>query len=126
MTNAFLSPEWFTVIAGQTVVDAIGARRPTGTEPDRELCRRQEQEHSEGFEGVEVGPSMYGWSVRYDSGLNGFNLVASSRYGSLDGTRADAIRFATEWVSKNPARRYAWIRKEHETMHERWPYGERR
>lgn len=106
-------------------MDAINGCRPASGEPDRDLCRRQEQEHREGFEGVEIGPSIYGWSVRYDSGLNGFNLVASSRCGQIDGTRTDAIRFATEWVNENPTRRYAWMRADYQTMDERWPYGER-
>jgi hypothetical protein len=60
---------------------------------------------------VEVICSNYGHSVRYDSGLQNFGLLAGSRSGALDGTLEDAERYATAWVAEDPTRRYAWRRR---------------
>ena len=57
--------------------------------------------------GVELVDSNYGWSVRYNSGLQNFGIVAGCRNGQLDGTREAAEAFARDWVARDPARRYA-------------------
>lgn len=109
-------PELFTVIAGRDLLIAMEAEQDatvefTGRGYDSEqLCALQQREARRGILGVEVVVSNYGCSVRYDSGLQNFGLVASSRTKEVDGTLEDAERFAREWVARDPKRRYAWRR----------------
>lgn len=114
----FLDPTKFEIIAGHDLVEQMRAAREASVEKtasgfydSEDICRIQQAEARKGILGVEVCESLYGFSVRYDSGLQDWGLVASSRYGQLDGSVEDAFRFAREWVAKDPTRRYAWIRK---------------
>jgi hypothetical protein len=109
-------------VSGKEVWDALVAEKeatvPHSTIPGREscfqsepLCHLQVKQHQAGFIGVELVESIHGWSVRYDTGLRGFGLIASSRYGEVDGTLAAAERFAAGWVAQDPDHRYAWTRE---------------
>lgn len=111
------------IVAGQEIYVALQAEKertvPHSKKPgmsqyfeSEPLCRWQSECYSRGVRGVEIVKSIYGFSVRYDSGLADFGLLASSRYGQLDGTFEDAVRYATEWCNEDPARRYAWTRDE--------------
>jgi hypothetical protein len=122
-----MDPANFKVVAGLETATRYDAElEMMRGNSDNDLCAAQRRQAQAGREGVEICPSIYGWSVRYDSGLQNFELVASCRYGtSVDGTRTDAIRFATEWVNQSPKTRYAWMRADCETMDDRWPYGQR-
>lgn len=109
-------PELFTVVAGYELLaameaetDAVVADR-NGYRDSEQLCELQQKQARRGIVGVEIVESNYGCSVRYDSGLQNFGLVASSRSGQLDGSIEDAERFARDWVSRDPERRYAWKR----------------
>lgn len=109
--------DWMIIVAGEELVDALTAEqvarvpRGCGGFRSEELCNLQRDRASRGLLGVELVKSNYGWSVRYDSGLQNFGLLAGSRSGALDGSLEDAERYAKEWVSKDPTRRYAWRRK---------------
>jgi hypothetical protein len=59
-----------------------------------------------GFCEAEIVKSIYGFSVRYASGLNDFGLLYSSRGGQLDGTLQDAIDKAGEWQRAFSTRRF--------------------
>lgn len=102
------------VVAGQALVDAMDAERAarcqhTGAGYNSEqLCTLQREWSGRGYLGAQIVVSNYGCSVRYDSGLQNFGLLASSRAKQVDGSLEDAIRWATEWVARDPARRYAW------------------
>lgn len=109
-------PELFTVVAGYDLLvqmeaeqDATVTRNPGGYDSEQ-LCQLQRKQASRGVIGVEIVASNYGASVRYDSGLQNFGLLAGSRSGELNGTIDDAERYAREWVARDPARRYAWKR----------------
>jgi hypothetical protein len=112
-----IKQDWMVIIAGNDLVEAMSAEtkaRCTHTGygyASEQLCALQREQAGRGIIGVEVVCSMYGHSVRYDSGLQNFGLLAGSRNKELDGTLADAERYATEWVAKDPTRRYAWRRK---------------
>ena len=102
------------IIAGQDLYATLQAEREARVakvgnlykgEP---LCRLQEQQAGRGVLGAELVLSRYGWSVRYDSGLQNWGLLASSRSGMLDGTLEAAVAWATAWVAQDPQRRYAW------------------
>ena len=106
------------VVVGQAVAAALEAEReqlPRGAYPgtfsSEPLCAWQREVHFRGFRDVELCQSIYGWSVRSGSGLDNFALLASvKRYGNVDGTYEDAVRWATEWCAVHPDRRYAWTR----------------
>lgn len=113
---SFLMPENFVVIAGEAVVERIRAARAslprTGNGvASGSLCAQQEREARAGVVGVELVRSNYGWSVRYDSGLQDFGLVASARAKQVDGTFDSAAAFAVAWVAQDPDRRYAHARR---------------
>lgn len=111
------------IVAGQQVHAALQAEKertvPHSKKPgmgqyfeSEPLCRWQSECYRRGVLGVEIVRSIYGYSVRYDSGLANFGLLASSRHGELDGTFEDAVRYATEWCNEDQAHRYAWTRDE--------------
>jgi len=112
-----IKQDWMVIIAGEALVDAMSAETKARCEwrgcgyASEQLVVLQQERSRRGILGCEVVCSNYGHSVRYDSGLQNFGLLAGSRRGDLDGTLEDAERFAREWVSKDPTRRYAWRRK---------------
>lgn len=103
---AFLDPKHFTVIAGQDVVDRIRASRAALRGGDDNLVRAQERDAQAGILGAEIVQTTRGWSVRYDSGLQGRGILFP---GPMSFTRAAA--WAWEWQARDPDRRYAWARR---------------
>ena len=71
-----------------------------------ELCEYQKSVSNRGIVGAEIVLSNYGYSVRYNSGLQNWGLLASSRHKQVNGTFQDAVRWAREWTSRDPAKRY--------------------
>lgn len=107
----------FHIVAGEALVDSLNAeidaictKTAAGYYNSEMLCAVQRLHSARGILGVEIVCSNYGHSVRYDSGLQNFGLLAGSRSGTLDGTLEHAERYAREWVAADPARRYAWRR----------------
>ncbi len=109
-------PHLFAIVAGRDLLEKMEAEQKalvplTGNGyASEELCELQRKQASRGLVGVEIVSSLYGHSVRYDSGLQNFGLVASSKSKQLDGSLEDAERFARDWVATDPDRRYAWRR----------------
>lgn len=105
------------VVAGEALIDALEAEQRAkisqseGYFKSEELCALQAEQSRRSIIGVEIVESNYGCSIRYDSGLQNFSLLAGSRDGTLDGSLSDAERFAKEWVARDSDRRYAWRRK---------------
>jgi len=97
-----MDPKHFIIIAGRNVREAVEAEQATG------LIKAQETQAKRGILGAQLVRSMYGWSVRYDSGLQGWGLLASTRSGQLDGSFKAAVEWAENWQAQDPARRYAW------------------
>jgi hypothetical protein len=63
----------------------------------------QESQSSRGYTPISIYETIYGWSVRYASGLQGFEILFSGRGGV---TRREAIEKAIAWVNKDPDRRH--------------------
>ncbi len=103
---AFLNPDHFVVIAGADVVDRIRASRAALRGGDGNLCAAQERDARAGILGAEIVRSMYGYSVRYDSGLQGWAILAGCRRGDLDGSYDAAVAWARRWQAADPDRRY--------------------
>ena len=111
-----MSPEHFLIVAGQDAHDQWEKKMQEGLAQGQPLTTLQEKQAQEGLIFVEICPTLYGWSVRYGSGLQNFDVLASARKGTLDGTKKDALRFATEWVAQDPQNRYAFLRKAYENL----------
>lgn len=121
MTAYFCIPH--RVIAGASVLAEMAADRDAtvlrSTRPGREdcydshtLCRHQERMHGRGIRGGELVKSMYGWTVRADSGCQDFCILAGTtqRGGPLDGSLEAAEQWSVRWVNEDPTRRYVWAR----------------
>jgi hypothetical protein len=106
-----LDPQHFIVIAGQTLVDEL--RRKRATIPlygDRylhsALCNQQEQEAKNGIRGAEIVRVSDGtYALHFDSGLQAWARIRGGM--SLQA----AERFARQWVSAAPTKRYAFKRR---------------
>lgn len=105
----------FRVIAGQVAYDAeqamLDAVAPLthGLRDSEALSRYQTGARS--AIPAEIVKSIYGWSLRYASGVQGFSLIASARQGSLDGTYDAAVAAAHKWVGTHTDR-YVFVREE--------------
>lgn len=111
--------DWMTIVAGEDLVDCLSEEIKSGVlmtgsgrYESESLVRVQEQQERHGILGAQVVKSIYGWSVRYDSGLKNFGVLAGSRMGNISGSLNSAINFARSWVSEDPVHRYAWMQKQ--------------
>lgn len=102
------------IIAGQDVADKITILRsqvlPSKTRPgcfDSEALSKFQQNLSQfGYIEAEIVDSMYGFSVRYASGLQNFGPIYSSRAKQVDGTLECAIEAAKKWQEAYPTHRW--------------------
>jgi hypothetical protein len=103
------------LIAGADLYDALRAEREAlprarcGNFESEALCRLQEAQARRGILGAELVETIYGWSVRYDSGLQNFGILAGPRSGRLDGSLEAAEKFARQWVAEDASRRYVTV-----------------
>jgi hypothetical protein len=67
----------------------------------------QERIADRGFRGAELIEGAHGWCLRYDSGLQGFDII---KVDGLPGTFFTACKKATAWVAEDPLHRYAFVR----------------
>lgn len=110
-----LNTEHFTVLAGNPAKwDAESAALP-----DRggSLVRLQVEQANRGYLSATLVESMYGWGVRYGSGLQGFGILLSGRGGV---SRAEAIAWGTVWANKDPENREFYARKSDLAKSDRW------
>jgi hypothetical protein len=90
----------------QVEKDAMVPKTEAGYD-SADLCRWQSRKAGRGIVGAHIVRSTYGWSVRYDSGLQNWGLLRAAR-GSADTSREAAVAFCIAWVAADPAHRYAW------------------
>lgn len=88
---------------------ALVDKTPSGHYKSNALCAVQSAQARRGILGARLIKSIYGWTVRYDSGLQDFGIIAGPRQGNLDGTLAAAEAFAKAWVAEAPQQRYVWV-----------------
>lgn len=99
------------VIAGQELYNALQTERAKVTMAPRgydsnQLSALQERQAARGIIGAELVKSIYGWSVRYNSGLQNWSLISPAR-GRADQSLAFAEQIARDWVAQDPTHRYA-------------------
>lgn len=107
------------IIAGKAVYEAQKSRKlaalgekPAYGFPSEDLCAWQIAESRRGIIEAEIVESLYGYSVRYASGIYNFGLIASSRAREVDGSIESAIAYAKRWQSADPERRFVTARLE--------------
>src|SRR5258706_10414503 len=104
------------VFFGQDVRDTLDAERakccvaskryPGCFESDS-LCAWQSEVHQRGFRGAQLCETIFGWSVRSDTGLDNFRILAGHRDGALpNATKEQALAWAQEWQAERPNHRY--------------------
>jgi hypothetical protein len=103
------------IVAGQDLYAELQAEKARlvplrGESYDSDvLCRLQRNQSARGILGAQIVESMYGFSVRYDSGLQNWGILRGSRgRPASETTREAAVAFCIEWVARDPERRYAW------------------
>lgn len=101
-----------TIIAGAELVAALETEkeqrvRKVGQYFESEsLCAFQQSVARRGIIGAEVVETIYGFSLRYDSGLQNFGIIVR-RIPTLEA----AHEAARSWVAQDSSKRYAWSRK---------------
>ena len=75
------------------------------------LCELQESQSERGYLPAELVKSMYGWTVRYASGLQGHGFLLSWRKLGRIMSRAEAIAWGTAWANEDPDNREFYARK---------------
>jgi hypothetical protein len=77
----------------------------------QDLCALQESQSERGYRPAELVKSMYGWSVRYASGLQGFSLLLSGRKMGRKFSREEAIAWGKAWAAEDPDNREFYARR---------------
>jgi hypothetical protein len=72
------------------------------------LCAFQRKISQGGYVEAEIVESMYGFSVRYASGLQDFGLIFSARSKEVDGTLEGAIAAAQKWQAADSSHRFVY------------------
>jgi hypothetical protein len=90
----------FTVVAGFEA-EALHARTLAEAASHEGFDLPRWQERYDHTIAVEIVETIYGYSLRYASGLQNFGLIA----GDL-GTLSDALQFTTQWVDSANADRH--------------------
>lgn len=78
------------------------------------LCEVQIDHHRQGYKGLEVVRSLYGWTLRYRSGLDNRAIYKHSDRKVSDMDTPDdprkILKAAYEWYSVDPYKRYVECR----------------
>lgn len=111
-----IKQDWMIIVAGHELVDVMEAEQKAtcrlgcGGYNSNDLSVLHGKQSQRGIRGVEIVGCVGGYSVRSDSGMQNFCLLATSR--DLGGTLEAAEQFARNWVAQDASRRYAWRRVE--------------
>lgn len=99
-----MKAKYFIQLAGQC--DSFHAEFDSLPDRGESLCNLQVSQAARGYRCVELVLSIYGWTVRYNSGLQDRAIL----YRSKDKDPAKALEYALEYVSFDPAHREANVR----------------
>lgn len=113
-----INHEAFVLLAGNPKKwdDEIrnGCKRSMGAKPDpnssdffdsSDLCRLQVTQHARGRRSACLQRTMYGWSVRLDSGLDDRQILYGGRHSNVDRSQEAAIAFGVAWANEDPENR---------------------
>jgi len=108
-----LNTEHFTLLAGDPTAwdNEVRERCQPGKQPgtfaSADLCQVQVDQARRGRLEAELVRSVYGWTVRYASGLQGRAII----YRTGEHSPALALKLGREWVDRDPANRSMFVRK---------------
>jgi len=71
------------------------------------LCNLQVNQFARGRLSANLIRSMYGWTVRYASGLQDFAIIHSSRKFNIQ----EALEFGIKWANEDPENREFYVSK---------------
>jgi len=71
----------------------------------------QIDQHSRGRCAIELVETIYGYSIRYASGLDNWGILFGSRMAGRPIHRAEAIEWGKQWVARDPEKREFFTRK---------------
>ncbi len=107
------------VIIGQFVVTALDEEKELlvpkigACYRSEELCRLQASQANRGYLGAEMCRSIYGWTLRYRSGLQNFAIIerfpVSAHGGDWDKSLAACKAYAVRWANEDASKRYVEI-----------------
>lgn len=101
-------------IAGQPAADEIAAYVKANATPSKiqpgcfeseSLCRAQAELHRQGYREAEIYATVYGFSLRYSSGLDNFGMIKTKLP-----TLLSALAASVEWVKVDPLKRTVCVR----------------
>ena len=104
-TGTTHDPKHFTIVAGfAAMAKHRAALAEAAAQPGFDLPRWQQRQDP--TVGAEIVLSIYGYGLRYASGLQGFGIIADARsLGTLD----KALAYAQGWADASP-NHYVFIR----------------
>jgi len=98
-----LNTEHFVLLAGDP--SAWDEETRSRVAAGESLCRVQEDQFARGFRSAVLVPTLYGWSVRSGTGLDGFHILVSARAGEVNGSLEQAMYWGKQWAEADPLRR---------------------
>ena len=69
---------------------------------DKVLCSNQIQAHSAGFQEARLVKTIFGYSVRYASGLDNFAVLFGGRMMGRHVSYQEALQWGKDWVDAKP------------------------
>lgn len=108
-----LNTHAFTLLAGHPepwdaeISNGCRPGRHEGTLNSQDLCSLQADQSARGRRSVQLIRSIYGWTLRYASGLQDFAIL----YSSKDHSPAKALVVGLEWVWRDPDKRELYVSK---------------
>lgn len=100
-----LNTKFFTLIAGNPTKWDEETQKLVDDNNMKGLVSLQESQAARGRLSAHLIRSMYGWTVRYASGLQNFGLLHSSKSSDI----RKAVEFGVEWANQDPQNREFYV-----------------
>jgi hypothetical protein len=100
----YAGAELFKKLEEQKRLHVKPSKKVAGCFDSESLCAWQSRLSSLGIEEAEIVQSIYGFGLRYASGLQDFSIIARAR--EIGGTFNEAVIFAQKWVHEDPDHRF--------------------
>src|SRR3979490_91481 len=105
--TVFFGQDVHAALDAERVLECVASKRYPGCFESDSLCRWQSEVFQRGFRGACLSETIFGWSVRSDTGLENFRILAGHRSGELpNATKEQALEGARNWQAEAPTLRY--------------------
>lgn len=102
-----LNTKWYVLIAGNPTKWDEETENLLDNGDTKGLVSLQENQAARGRLSAHLIRSIYGWTVRYASGLQNFGLLYASQSSDI----RKAVEFGVEWANKDPENREFYVSK---------------